>query len=107
MDRSAPSPLPPQNNNPPAGEPSPEEAAAADPSSSPGRADLIFDLLLACLEAGPAPSLAHMLLGFDTTAPPADWQERLLLPRSEFSCLTVLLDVLQVRVRARAGGPGR
>jgi hypothetical protein len=62
-----------------------------------------LDLLLGCLGAGGVPSLAHMLLGFDTTAPPADWHERALLPRSEFSCLTVLLDILQARSAAGRG----
>jgi len=89
---------PPQT--PTAGAPSPEEASTTcgDPEASGSdRADLIFDLLLSSLEGGGVPCLAHLLLGFDTTAPPGDWHERLLLPRSEFSCLTVLLDVLQVR----------
>ncbi|KAI8466819.1 MAG: hypothetical protein J3K34DRAFT_524227 [Monoraphidium minutum] len=70
-----------------AGAPGPEEAAADDPAAA-GRADLILDLLLTNLESGALPGLAHLLLGFDAAAPPADWRERALLPRGEFSCLT-------------------
>jgi len=52
--------------------------------------------MIGTLAAAPPPSLGHLLLGFDATAPPQDWSRVALDPRGEYSCMTVLLKVLQV-----------
>jgi hypothetical protein len=68
------------------------------PPSSDTRAELMLDMMLGTLLAGSEPpTLAHLLLGFDTSSPPLHWHESSYLePEHELSCLSVLLKALQV-----------
>jgi hypothetical protein len=64
------------------------------------RAGLLLDIMLGTLlQQGEPPSLAHLLLGFDTTIPPARWFFEELEPQHQCSCLTVLLKALQVGMK--------
>jgi hypothetical protein len=58
----------------------------------------MLDMMLGTLLAGSEPpTLAHLLLGFDTSSPPLQWHESSYLePEHELSCLSVLLKALQV-----------
>lgn len=69
---------------------------AADPTTnaSDHRAEMLLDVILGTLNNCPAPALGHLLLGFDTTAPPQDWYQQ-TLQLAEFTCMTVLLRALQ------------
>lgn len=49
------------------------------------------------LQPGEPPSLAHLLLGFDTARSPNEWYYEQLQPQHDYSCLSVLLKALQVR----------
>lgn len=71
----------------------------ADPATnaSDSRAEMLLDVMLGTLNNCPAPALGHLLLGFDTTAPPQDWYRQTLQPHVEFTCMSVLLRALQVR----------
>ena len=60
------------------------------------RADAILDLILSSLETVEPPTLGHLMLGFETGVNPLEWYKIGLLPRHEFSCLTVIIDQLQV-----------
>jgi hypothetical protein len=71
-------------------------SSSSSSSTSDTRAELLLDVMIGTLAAAPPPSLGHLLLGFDTTAPPQDWSRVTLDPRGEYSCMTVLLKVLQV-----------
>jgi hypothetical protein len=65
--------------------------------SSDTRAELLLDVLLGTLmQPSDPPSLAHLLLGFDTSSPPTQWYYQELLPQHDYSCLSVLLRALQV-----------
>lgn len=78
--------------------------ASAAQAGADARAELLLDAMLGTLAAAPPPSLAHLLLGFDTTAPPGEWHGHALSPQLEFTCMTVLLRALQVRNAAVGGG---
>ncbi|KAF8066245.1 NUP205 [Scenedesmus sp. PABB004] len=79
------------------GPPADGAAAGGGAPASPGdaRAELLLDVMLGTLRGSPPPTLGHLLLGFDTTAPPADWARVGLAPQLEFTCMTVLLRALQ------------
>jgi len=54
------------------------------------RAALILRLLLQCAAQPDAPSLVHLLLGYDVEPSLRGLEDSLLLPRVEYSCLTVI-----------------
>lgn len=70
----------------------------APPPSSDTRAEMLLDVILGTLlQPAEPPSLAHLLLGFDTSTPPTQWYYQELLPQHDYSCLSVVLRALQVR----------
>jgi hypothetical protein len=77
--------------------PFPAGGEVGAPPSSDTRAELLLDMMLGTLLAGSEPpTLAHLLLGFDTSSPPLQWYESYLEPEHDLSCLSVLLRALQV-----------
>ena len=54
------------------------------------RPALIMKLLLQTALQGVAPSLAHLLLGYDVEPSMAGLEESILLPRGDYSCLTII-----------------
>lgn len=67
--------------------------------SSDTRAELLLDIMLGTLQQqAEAPNLAHLLLGFDIGSSPAQWYYQELQPQHDYSCLSVLLNALQVCV---------
>lgn len=75
-----------------------EDAAAP---SADTRAELLLDVMLGTLlQHSEPPSLAHLLLGFDTSTPPTQWYYQELVPQHDYSCLSVLLRALQVSLNS-------
>lgn len=65
--------------------------------SSDERARLMLEMMIGTLSNGTdAPTLGHLLLGFDTASDPSQWWQQSLHPDGDFSCLTVVLKALQV-----------
>ncbi len=54
------------------------------------RPALILKLLLQCASQGVAPSLTHLLMGYDVEPSMTGLEESILLPRVEYSCLTIV-----------------
>jgi len=65
----------------------PTQLAGADATDV--RPALILRLLLQNASLGSAPSLTHLLMGYDVEPSMSGLEESLLLPRVEYSCLTI------------------
>ena len=54
------------------------------------RAALVLRLLLQNASLGVAPTLTHLLMGYDVEPSMAGLEESMLLPHVEYSCLTII-----------------